>query len=207
MDKKKVVREGYNKVAEKYLAARHPDLEEMKILHEFRSMIKDGGKVLDVGCGGGLPFTQYLSNYFDVIGIDISEKQIELAKKNVPKAQFYVKDMTELDFPEATFDGIIAYYSIIHVPREEQHDLFVNLHRMLKPNGFAMFSLHSTDDPEYINEEYFGATMYWSGYDAETNLKMLADNGFEIIWSRLVDDSLGDSKHLFVLIKKSKTAI
>ncbi|MCK5298069.1 MAG: class I SAM-dependent methyltransferase [Candidatus Heimdallarchaeota archaeon] len=203
MDEKKEIKDGCNKIAKKYLETILKNLEEMSFLQEFISLIKEKGKVLDIGCGVGLPYTKYLSDYFEVIGIDISEVQIDRAKKNVPKAQFYVKDMTELDFPEATFDGIIAYYSIIHVPREEQYKLFVNLYRMLKPNGFAMFSLHSTDDPEYINEEFFGATMYWSGFDAETNLKMLADIGFEIIWSRLVDDSLGDAKHLFVLIKKS----
>lgn len=203
MDKKRIVREGYNKAAEKYLERRHEDLEEMKFIPEFSSMLTPGGRVLDAGCGGGLPFTKYLSERFEVIGIDISEKQIELAKKNVPKAQFFVKDMTKLDFPEDFFDGILAYYSIIHVPREEQHDLFVNLHRMLKPNGIALFSLHSTDDPESIFDDFFDATMYWSGFDKETNLKMLIEIGFEIIWSKLVGDSLGDSKHLFVLIKKS----
>ena len=203
MYKKRIVREVYNQVAEKYLERRHKDLEEMTILHEFRSMIKRGGKVLDAGCGGGLPFTKHLSQYFEVIGIDISEKQIELAKKNAPKAQFHVKDMTELDFPENYFDGILAYYSIIHVPREEQHDLFVNLYRMLKPNGVALFSLHSTDDPGSIFNDFFDATMFWSGFDTDTNLKILTKIGFEIIWSKLVDDSLSDAKHLFVLIKKS----
>lgn len=203
MDKKRIVREGYDQAAEKYLERRHEDLEEMKFIPEFSSMLPPGGRVLDAGCGGGLPFTKYLSERFEVIGIDISEKQIELATKNVPKGQFFVKDMTKLDFPEDYFHGILAYYSIIHVPREEQYDLFVNLHRMLKPNGIALFSLHSTDDPGSIFDDFFDATMFWSGFDKETNLKMLTDIGFEIIWSKLVGDSLGDAKHLFVLIKKS----
>ncbi|TET28900.1 MAG: class I SAM-dependent methyltransferase [Candidatus Heimdallarchaeota archaeon] len=203
MDKKRIVREGYNQVAEDYLAIRHDDTEEMEFLPEFSSLIKQEGKVLDAGCGGGKPFTKYLSERFDVIGIDISEKQIELAKKNAPKAQFFVRDMTELDFPENYFDGILAYYSIIHVPREEQHDLFVNFHRMLKPKGVALFSLHTTDDPGSIFDDFFDATMFWSGFDTETNLKILQKIGFEIIWSKLVDDSLSDAKHLFVLIKKS----
>lgn len=203
MDEKRIVREGYNQVAEKYLERRHVGLKEMIYLHEFRTMIKRKGKILDAGCGGGLPFTKYLSKYFDVIGIDISEKQIELAKKNVPKAQFYVKDMTKLDFPEHSFDGILAYHSIIYVPREENYSLFFNFYRMLKPNGIALFSLHRIDDPGSIEEDFFEAKMFWSGYDTETNLRMLTDTGFEIIWSKLVDASLGDAKHLFVLIRKS----
>jgi hypothetical protein len=73
---------------------------------------------------------------------------------------------------------------------------------MLKPNGVALFTLHSTDDPGSIEEDFFEAKMFWSGFNTETNLRMLTDIGFEIIWSKLVDDSLGDYKHLFVLIRK-----
>ena len=206
MDKKKIVREGYNEAAEKYLAMRHEDLEEMKLLPEFSSLIKQGGKVLDAGCGAGLPFTKYLSDRFEVIGIDISEKQIELAKKNVPDAQFFAKDMTKLDYPDNFFDGILAYYSIIHVPREEHEDLFRNFFRMLKTDGVALLCLHATDDPMYTNDDFFGAEMFWSGFDAETNLRILQEIGFDIIWSKIVDDSLGEEgKHLFALIRKPRT--
>ncbi|NHJ84541.1 MAG: class I SAM-dependent methyltransferase, partial [Asgard group archaeon] len=204
MDRKDVVREGYNKVASKYLAMRNEQLEEMSFLPEFSSLIPTDGRVLDAGCGGGLPFTKYLSDSFEVIGVDISETQIELAKKNVPKGQFYLKDMTQLDFPNDYFDGILAYYSIIHIPREEHEDLFKNLFRMLKPNGVALFSLHSSDDPESYEEDFFGEEMYWSGFDAETNLTILRKIGFRIIWSKLVRDSLSENaSHLFVLLQKT----
>ncbi|HUT81873.1 MAG TPA: class I SAM-dependent methyltransferase [Candidatus Bathyarchaeia archaeon] len=204
MDRKNIVREGYNKVASQYLAMRNEDLEEMSYLPEFCSLLPEGGRVLDAGCGGGIPFTKYLSDAFEVIGIDISETQIKLAKKNVPKAQFFIKDMTQLDFPDNYFDGILAYYSIIHIPREEQEGLFKNLFRMLKPNGVALFSLHSTDDPETIYNDFFGEEMFWSGFDAETNLDILKKIGFKIIWSKFVSDSLSeDSNHLFVLLQKS----
>jgi len=202
MDKKRIVREGYNQIDKKYLEKILSNLEEMSYLQEFISLIKKKGKVLDAGCGGGLPYTKYLSDYFEVFGVDISEVQIELAKKNVPNAQFYIKDMTELDFPEHTFVGILASYSIIHVPREEHYDLFVNFHRMLKSKGIALFTLHSTDDPGSIEDDFFEATMFWNGFDKDKYLKMLKEIGFEIIWSKLVGDSLSDSKHLFVLIRK-----
>ena len=64
MNKKRIVSEGYDIAAEKYLAERHENLEEMKFLPEFSSLITKGGKVLDVGCGAGLPFTMYLSERF-----------------------------------------------------------------------------------------------------------------------------------------------
>ncbi|MHA1556827.1 MAG: class I SAM-dependent methyltransferase, partial [Candidatus Heimdallarchaeota archaeon] len=156
------------------------------------------------GCGAGLPFAKYLSEQFQVIGIDISERQIELAIQNVPNASFFRKDMTSLNFPNDYFGGILAYYSIIHVPREEHEDLFRNFYRMLKPDGVALFSLISTDDPIYINNDFFGEKMYWSGFDAESNIALLEAIGFETIWTKIVKDVLGeDGNHLFVLIRKS----
>ncbi|NHJ46369.1 MAG: methyltransferase domain-containing protein [Asgard group archaeon] len=203
MDKKEMVRKGYNIAAEGYLDKRNESLEEMNFMPEFCSLIPKESLVLDLGCGAGIPFTSYLSERFDVIGIDISDKQIELAKKNVPKATFIRKDMTELDFDDNYFGGILAYFSIIHIPREEHQSLFVNLYRILQPNGVALFTLHSTDDPEYINEDFFGSKMYWSGFDTETNLKLLKEAGFKIIWFKLITDTLNkDVKALYVFIKK-----
>jgi len=202
MDKKRIVREGYDKVAEKYLKKRLGSFVKMDLVVEFSSMIELDGRILDAGCGAGLPFTKYLSDYFKVIGIDISEKQIELAKKNVPNTQFLVEDMTELDFPDNFFDGILAIRSIVHVPREEHYGIFRNFYRMLKPNGFVLLSLHNEDHPEIFNPNFFEVKMFWSGFDKETNLKMLSEIGFEITWSKLFSESLSNSKHLFVLIRK-----
>ncbi|MHA1220745.1 MAG: class I SAM-dependent methyltransferase [Candidatus Heimdallarchaeota archaeon] len=205
MNKKKLVREGYNNIAEEYLAERLEVVEDKSFFDEFTSLIKENDKVLDAGCGAGLPTSKDLSERFQVIGIDISDKQIELAKKNVPKGEFHRKDMTELDFPDNYFGGILAYYSIIHVPRDEHEDLFRNFFRMLKPTGVALFSLTSTDDSSYTNEDFFGKEMFWSGFDAETNIALLESIGYHIIWSKLVRDNLGsEGIHMFVMLQKPK---
>ena len=200
---KEIVRTGYNNAAEKYLAVRHEDLPEMKILIDFSKKLQDGSKILDAGCGAGLPFTKFLSEKFDVIGIDLSEKQIELAKKNVPEAHFECQDMTKLSFPDETFNAIISYYAIIHIPREEHTKLLTNFYRILKPEGFALLCFHQNDDPGSYEEDFFGAKMYWSGFDWKTNIEMLKIIGFNIVWYDLVSDSLSeDSGHLFVIVQK-----
>lgn len=148
----------------------------------------------------------FLSENFEVIGVDISEKQIELAKQNVPKAKFICQDMTKVTFPDEHFNGILAYYSIIHVPREEHYELLRNFRRMLKINGTLLLSFHSIDDPESYHGDFFGtgAKMFWSGFDEATNLKMIQDVEFKIIWSKLVQESpkFGGSYHLFVIAEK-----
>jgi SAM-dependent methyltransferase len=202
MHPKKIVKKGYDEVGGKYTATRDEELAEMKLFTKFSDRIPSGGRVLDLGCGAGVPFTKNLSEKFDVTGVDLSPKQIERARKNAPRARFICEDMSKIHSPENHYDGIYAYYSIIHVPRNEHFTIFLNMYKMLKLGGVILVSLHSSDDPESIYDDYFGTKMYWSGFDKDENIKLIKNAGFKIIWTKLVQDSLGDSKHLFVLAQK-----
>ena len=163
MDFKNTVKSGYNKIADRYLAERLRDSEDVRLLDELVTRLPKGAKILDAGCGAGMPISQILSGKFDVTGVDFSEAQIALAKKNVPNTKFLCEDMTKLKFPDNTFDGITSYYAIIHIPREEHQSLLANFHRMLKPNGLALLCLgaeHLIDDIEenYLARVCIGVT-------------------------------------------------
>ena len=203
MDFKKTVKDGYNAIANRYLAERTRDSADVRLLSEFMDRLPAGAQVLDAGCGAGVPVSQLLSERFQVTGVDFSEAQIELARNHVPNARFLCEDMTKLDFPDNTFDGIASYYAIIHVPREEHQALLANFYRMLKPNGIGLLCLgaeHLVDD---IDEDYLGTRMYWSHYDTETYLKLLEKCGFSVIWSKHVsDETCEGAGHLFVLVQK-----
>jgi ubiquinone/menaquinone biosynthesis C-methylase UbiE len=202
-DHKETVKAGYNAIADHYLATRTRDSEDVRLLDELTRRLPAGAKVLDAGCGAGIPISQMLSRKFEVTGIDFSEAQIELAKKNVPNATFICQDMTQLDFPDNTFDGICSYYAIIHIPREEHQPLLANFHRMLKPGGLALLCLGAENLIDDIDENYLGARMYWSHYDSETYLKILNECGFIILWSkRVADASCEGAGHLFVFVQK-----
>jgi ubiquinone/menaquinone biosynthesis C-methylase UbiE len=203
MNFKKTVKDGYNAIAARYLAERSQASADVRLLDDFIERLPANAKVLDAGCGAGVPIGQKLSKHFQVTGVDFSEAQIELAKRNVPNAEFLCEDMTKLDFPENTFDGITSYYAIIHIPREEHGPLLANFYRMLKPGGLALLCLgaeHLIDD---VDENYLGTPMYWSHYDTDTYLQMLKACGFSIIWSQFVaDESCEGAGHLFVLVQK-----
>jgi len=205
MEKKEIVRKGYNKVAERLQDVFDLEVERLNPLADFSSRIPQMGHILDAGCGNGL-YSRYLSEEFKVIGVDISEKQIELAKKNAPKANFICEDMTKINYPDEYFDGILSFYAIIHVPRDEHYDLLSNFYRMLKFNGAVLLIFQSNNDPESYEENFFdrGVRMYWSGFDKNTNLSMLKDIGFKIIWSKSVKESpkWGESSHLYVFAEK-----
>jgi SAM-dependent methyltransferase len=77
-------------------------------------------RVLDLGCGAGIPVARHLTalgHY--ALGVDGSARQIALARRNAPLAEFIHADMAAIDFPTASFDAVAAFYSITHVPRSE----------------------------------------------------------------------------------------
>jgi SAM-dependent methyltransferase len=203
MDEKRTVRAGYNAIAAKYLATRTEDSEDVQLLQELVRRLPKGAEVLDAGCGAGVPVARYLSQFFDVTGVDFAEEQIRLARQLVPGAHFLCQDVTELTLADSRFDAICSYYAIIHIPRQEHRALVLNFHRMLKPCGFVLLCLGADDLEKDIEEDYLGARMYWSHYDAETNLNMVKECGFDVIWSRVVADATSPGgAHLFVLAQK-----
>jgi ubiquinone/menaquinone biosynthesis C-methylase UbiE len=135
-----------------------------------------------------------------VIGVDFSENMLKLAKKNVPKAAFIKKDMNRLDFAVNSFDGLTAFYSIIHVPREKHSSLFESFHRILKPGGIMLISI-GPDEWE-ATDEYLGTTMFWSQYNPEKSLHLVKNAGFQIISDRIL--IRGGEKHYWILAKNRK---
>jgi len=203
MDYKETVKAGYNNIAVRYLAERTVDSEDVRLLDDFIELLAPHAKVLDAGCGAGVPISRSLAEHFDVTGVDFSETQIELAKKNVSNAKFLCEDMTRLKFREGTFDGICSYYAIIHIPREEHQLLLLNFYHILKTGGVALLCLGAENLVNDIDENYLGVRMYWSHYDSDTYIKMLNECGFSIMWSRYVKDSTCEGAgHLFVLAQK-----
>jgi SAM-dependent methyltransferase len=205
MDPRDVVKAGYDAIASEYLASRNADSPDVRLLQELVQRLPKGARVLDAGCGAGVPVAQILSQHFDVIGVDFSEAQIALARRLVPQAQFVCQDITALQFPDRSFDAICSYYAIIHIPRQEHRRLLHNLRRMLKPAGLALLCMGAGDAPGDYEDSFQGTRMYWSHYDVDTNLQMLQECGLQIIWSRFIEDPDGSGgAHLFVLAEKAE---
>jgi len=197
---KETVKAGYNQIANQYLTTRTADSDDVRLLSDFIELLAPNAKILDAGCGAGIPISRLLAEGFEVTGVDFSEAQIELAKKNVPNAKFLCEDMTKLKFLENTFDGICSYYAIIHIPREEHQLLLMNFYHMLKTGGVALLCLGAENLIDDIEEDYLGTRMYWSHYDTDTYLKMLKEYGFALVWSKYIKD--GNEGHSFVLVQK-----
>ncbi len=198
-DKKILVKTGYNVCAKNY-ADNRDLLKNEKYLQTLVTYLKPKSKILDIGCGSGVPISKYFFDQnFDVTGLDISEEMIKLAKNNLPQCTFLVQDMTDINLPNNSFDAIVAFYSIIHVPREEHKTLLQKLHSLLKKGGYILITMGS-DEWEDTSEDFHGAKMFWSHYDSKKNIKLVKESGFDIIESE-IDTSWGE-KHLVIVAKK-----
>lgn len=198
-----IVIKGYNKCAKDYLENR--DLfKNIKYLNDLTSRLPNKAKILDLGCGSGIPIDRYLlEKDFEVTGVDISEEQINLAKKNLPKGDFFVGDMLEIDFPNNSFDATVSFYAIFHLPREEHASVLKNIFSILKPGGYLLVTM-GLSDWEGTEKDFHGVKMFWSHYGREKNLELIKSSGFNIINEEI--DTTGGEKHLVILANKLRWA-
>ena len=205
---KRVVETGYDRVAEHYLASKDAeDPTTLGALEELARELPPDAAVLDLGCGGGVPVTRWLAQCFAVTGVDFSSRQLELARRNVPAANFLKADMTELVFAPETFDSVVAFHSIIHVPRAEHPALLGNIHHWLKPSGgfLATWALGEWEGEE-SDWEGWGAPMRWSHHDGETGLALLRGAGFAVerAEARTTSGARGDEAWLWVIARRPR---
>lgn len=187
-DPTEIVARGYDAMAEAYLAWSQADDFPVrgKYLAYLLDALPDGADVLELGCGAGLPVTKALAEHMEVTAVDISRRQLELARVNAPAASFIRANMAELELPEGAFDAVVAVHSVTHVPRERHEDLFRRIHDWLRPGGIFVASFGGSDNPSEVDEDWLGAPMFFSHFDAETTVALVENAGFEIIRRELV---------------------
>jgi SAM-dependent methyltransferase len=181
-DPKRVVKEGYDRIAERYLqwASRTGVEVQARYLGLVLDALPAGAPVLDLGCGAGGTTTRTLAGRFRLTGVDISGRSIALARRNVPQGRFLRADMTRLTMPPATFDAVVAFYSIIHVPRSEHAALLANVATWLRPGGLFVASFGTHDSETGYEDDWLGTAMYWSGYEPDVELRIVEAAGLSI---------------------------
>lgn len=175
--------------------------------------LQPGARVLDLGCGTGAPVARYLvEKGFLVTGVDQSEKMLEIAKREVPKAVFIHSDMINVQLATG-FGAAIAWDSIFHVARKHHSEIFHKVAKSLEPGGRFLLSVGGSDpassanpaagcalDKEGFTSEMFGHTFFYSGYEPRVTRNLLEAAGFEIeVWE--IDDP-SSRGHIAVIAKK-----
>jgi len=137
-------------------------LDEMPFLRASLTLFAElvdgagGGPVADVGCGPGYA-TGYLHELgVDAFGIDLSPEMIAIARRDHPELRFDVGTMTELDLADDSVMGIMAFWSVIHVPDHAVPTVFEQFRRVLRPRGLLLVGFHVGAETRHTSEGYTG---------------------------------------------------
>ncbi len=149
-DKVKLTTKTYDEISQLYADEFNNPSDK---IDDFLKLVKAGGYVLDAGCGPGIDSDYIQSKGYDVVGVDISDKMINLAQKRNPKVHFEKTDIRRLNFKPETFDGIFASFSIIHIPKKDTRETIENLYKLLKHGGIVYFGIQEGKSQEIIINE------------------------------------------------------
>ena len=158
-------RTSYDTVAASYadqvrtLLAESPYERAMLALFADLVHAAGGGPVADVGCGPGRITAHLRTLDVDAFGIDLSPGMIEVARRDHPGLRFEVGSMTDLALPDDSLAGLVAWYSLIHIPDDDVASVFAHFRRVLRPGAPLLLSFHVGDDSRLKTEGYGGHPM------------------------------------------------
>lgn len=195
----------YDNFAADYDAGRGA-FDNREQLARLDRVLPENARVLDCGCGSGLPVMRHFVERGDrVTGADISPAMLELARKSVPEAEaLLLADTRSLNLPPASFDLITSFYSLFHIPRDHHAAVFQCWFELLKPGGHAYFTLAGEDytgQPEFHGSMTFnGIDLPYSHYRPEQYQVRLQEIGFVLRAQEALE--IGGETMLWLLVQR-----
>ncbi|MEV8516033.1 class I SAM-dependent methyltransferase [Dactylosporangium sp. NPDC051484] len=195
LDPTELVRRGYDALSHQYRRDDDEPAAYSAWLAALHERLPAAARVLDLGCGCGVPVARNLAERgHDVTGVDLSDVQIERARRLVPRATFLRADATTVAFPERSFDAVVCLYALIHMPLDAQQPLIARIATWLRPGGILLATT-AVHEWTGTDEGWLGgpAPMWWSQADAATYRGWITGAGLDIDEDVFVPE--GDSGH------------
>lgn len=203
------IRSGYNEAAESYQHLVDQDRPSTPVYQQFKTMVLNKYKIVELGCGDGLPIGKdLLDSGYNYHGIDLSDSQIELARDKIPEYKENFRQGEMLSFCKDTknnsLGGLVSMFAIFHLPRIHHAELFAEILRILKPGAPILFTCHP-EGWEGTQTDWLSASeMYWSHFSYSWYDKTLRELGFEFVSSyrTVTEFNEKDEIRYFVLFRK-----
>ena len=193
-------RDSYSAIASGYADMVRDELDrrplDRALLGMFAELVKAAGDgpVADVGCGPGRVTIVLHELGLDAFGIDLAPGMIELARRSHPGLRFEIGSMLALDLADASLTGLLANYSIIHVPWERRAAIFAEFYRVLAPGGQLMLAFQVGDDYSHRSEAWgIPISITWYRQRPDEVAGLLRAAGFDV-WMTAVRESEGVEK-------------
>lgn len=170
----------YDLIASGFAEMRDSFYKEQKYIDILMDHLQPGDNILDVGCGSGFPIAYYLIDHgFQVTGIDSSKEMLKIAEHKCPKMNTIFGDIRTVDINKQ-FDGIIEWWCLFHLPKEDHGKMIARFASWLKKGGILEFT---SGDSEYYGKDSTMLNQELNYYSLNPNAyeKYLADNNFKLI--------------------------
>lgn len=180
------VRNSYDAMAERYAALFLAELDRDTNAQDWLSAFAElaaprNGAVADLGCGPG-PVVNHLSELgLEAVGYDISPGQIAEARRAFPQSEFHVGDLTALDMDESSLGGIVARYSLIHMPPSCLGDVFEEWMQVLEPGAPVLMSFFGSSSADAHGAPFDHKVVTAYELFPATIAQQLQDAGFTVV--------------------------
>jgi SAM-dependent methyltransferase len=161
------IQASYDRIAAEYAARFRDELVhkplDRALLNCFAELVRGYGPVGDVGCGPGQVARYLHERGLDIVGIDLSPAMVALARQHHPGLTFRQGTMLALDVPAEAWAGLVAFYSIIHLPPDAVVQALAEFHRVLRPGGRVLLAFHLGEGVRHV-EEWWGHPVALDAY-------------------------------------------
>ena len=201
--------EPFDVIGEDYQRVHADNPFQRSAIADLLSRLPPRSSILDLGCGTGVPAAQSLvAAGHHVTGIDVSARMVEIAKRQVPKGEFFQTDMMQARFDDASFDAVVAYFSLLMLPKSDVAVMLDRIYGWLRNDGLLSLGMVNFD-ADAVPVEFMGIPIRVTGYSPDGMAAAILQSKLTLIALETVEHqpALGPSEpQIFCLAHKAATS-
>ncbi|MGX6606502.1 class I SAM-dependent methyltransferase [Micromonosporaceae bacterium Da 78-11] len=173
--------EVFDQLAEKYQGEHSSNPFQAALVERISGLLPAGASVLDLGCGTGVPTATILTaSDHRVVGVDVSEGMLALAREQVPAAEFVHADFTDLAADFGSFQAVTAFFSLLMLNKADIAATVAKVTGWLKPGGYFGVGMVNFDG-DSLPFDFMGVPVTVSGYLEPDLAALLEAHGLTVL--------------------------
>ena len=187
---KRDVKDFYNKTAQQWADKFYADDEHLPVLLDFMGRLPYGSRVLDLCCGAGYDSMRLAQMGASVVGIDLCEESIAIAKERNPKIPFYVGNMLDDYSDIGHVEAIICLAGLVHLPEEQLRMAFERMAQVMAPGGVVLLMVRDGEGRiDRMSDVVVDGEEYDRSFYAHTLEELTKHSEGLLVFDRVIGDS------------------